>query len=55
MQNNSPITPPSVSSSISDAGLCELITELAAVDISSPFAKENELTYSDNNGGRIEL
>jgi hypothetical protein len=56
VQNNSSdtpvLTPPS---NDNDVGLFELITALGEVDITIPTAKENELTYSDNNGGRILL
>jgi hypothetical protein len=37
------------------AGLAELIKELSSIDLDDPLANENELTMSDNNGGRIEL
>lgn len=36
-------------------GLLELVDYLSSVDTSSPLAKLNETTISDNNGGRIEL
>lgn len=35
--------------------LYDLIELLQAVDLSSPLAKLNESTITDNNGGRIEL
>lgn len=40
---------------IGDCALYELIELLQAVDFDSPLVKLNELTISDNNGGRIEL
>lgn len=35
--------------------LAELLELLEQVDLDSPLAKLNEATFSDNNGGRIEL
>ena len=38
-----------------DANLIDFIDKLQAIKTDSPLAKENQLTISDNNGGRIEL
>lgn len=35
--------------------LLELFKALESVDMQSPLAQLNETTFSDNNGGRIEL
>jgi hypothetical protein len=35
--------------------LMALVQEFQKVDLASPTAKLNEMTMSDNNGGRIEL
>lgn len=35
--------------------LLELFKALESVDLESPLAELNETTFSDNNGGRIEL
>lgn len=45
----------SLESRTEEDALAELIDMLQQVDLSSPLAKLNETTISDNNGGRIEL
>lgn len=39
----------------SDSLLVELIDQLQKIDENSKWAKLNELSITDNNGGRIEL
>ena len=40
----------------SDSGtLVELIDQLQKIDTEAPLAKENAISISDNNGGRIML
>jgi hypothetical protein len=37
------------------SSLVEFVETLESIDTTSPLAKLNETTISDNNGGRIEL
>ena len=39
----------------SDSNLVEFIDELQKIDTDGPLAQLNEISISDNNGGRIEL
>jgi hypothetical protein len=47
--------PPTPEPPHEDDGLVELVEALQQVDASSPLAKLNETSITDNNGGRIEL
>jgi hypothetical protein len=62
MKISSSSTSPSESVNVRDAieddsldEVLKLIDLLESIDTSSPQAKLNETTISDNNGGRIEL